>query len=316
MSRRDISVDREQLGETSQPTGMIITNLRGGLGNQMFQYACGLALAADCNLPVRISTDMLQLAAKPRAPEIEEVFKVKAERANGMDLARLLGRMRSRPRARLLLEKPWFAWARGDRFWVEFDRPEMEALRLVSVEGAYLHGYWQSERYFIRHEKLVRTALRFSRPLSGANAEVAERIKAWPSVSMHIRRGDYLTNDHTRAVHGLCSVDYYVAAVKRMQKLEPGLRIMAFSDDPGWVADALQPRIPQMTIVSHNTGSQSFEDMRLMSLCHHHIIANSSFSWWAAWLNPRPDKVVIAPRRWFANGRDASDLVPSSWERL
>ena len=101
-----------------------------------------------------------------------------------------------------------------------------------------------------------------------------------------------------------------------MRGLVPKFRLFAFSDDPAWVVTTLKSRYPEMVVVDHNPGDQSHNDMLLMSLCDHHIIANSSFSWWGAWLNPDTNKIVVAPRKWFANGPDNADLTPESWVRL
>ena len=295
---------------------VVVVNLRGGLGNQLFQYACGLAIVIDCGLPLRLAVDMVGMAATPREPEIEDVFDLEVERVSRQEMLRLLGRMRAPPQVRLLLEKPWFTWARGDRFLIEERVAEVPDLSAVSNEGIYLHGYWQSEQYFVRHAETIRKALRFSRPLHRISAEVARRIKARPSASLHVRRGDYFASAKARAVHGVCDLDYYLRAITRLNEDVPGLRWFAFSDEPEWVENVLRPYCTELEIVRHNQGKDSCYDMHLMSLCSHHVIANSSFSWWGAWLNASPDKIVIAPQRWFADGRDCRAVTPPAWLRL
>ncbi len=190
------------------------------------------------------------------------------------------------------------------------------ALRERARQGGYLQGYWQSERYFAGHAERIRSDFAFRHDMSGANLDVAHAIGQRTAISVHVRRGDYISNAKTLAVHGTCSPDYYHAAIDTLLQRCPGARLFAFSDDPQWVSQMLLPRYPDLVLVDHNKGLDSYNDMRLMSMCRHHIIANSSFSWWGAWLNPIQDKMVIAPSRWFANGTDTQDLIPEGWERM
>jgi hypothetical protein len=132
---------------------------------------------------------------------------------------------------------------------------------------------------------------------------------------MHVRRGDYASNPKTGATHGLCSLDYYEEAIRYISERVEQPIFFIFSDDINWVKCNLKVDFP-CQYVDHNKSMESFNDMRLMSLCQHHIIANSSFSWWGAWLNPGQKKIVIAPRRWFLNSNNVEDLYPASWVRL
>ena len=136
------------------------------------------------------------------------------------------------------------------------------------------------------------------------------------SVSVHIRRGDYISNKDTNALLGVCPMDYYDRAIAYIVERVVNPCFYFFSDDIAWVRRTFS--LPfQSRFVDHNSGRQSFNDMRLMSLCRHHIIANSSFSWWGAWLGRNGDKTVIAPRRWFRRDiMDLKDLCPDSWVLL
>ena len=130
---------------------------------------------------------------------------------------------------------------------------------------------------------------------------------------MHIRRGDYISNPQTSRLHNICSLDYYVEASRQLTSLVADPHFYIFSDDPVWARDNLRLSHP-MTVVDHNPTSEAHEDLRLMSLCRHHIIANSSFSWWGAWLVDVPDKLVFAPAKWFENyAHDIQDFVPPRW---
>jgi hypothetical protein len=205
---------------------------------------------------------------------------------------------------------------RGRQFIVEQEFRYNSELRDLTGRGLYLQGYWQSERYFEKHADALRKEFAFRNTTTGRNEELADQIRQGISVSLHIRRGDYASDPKTLAYHGLCEPEYYFRAIEYMRGHVPKFRLFAFSDDPQWVAGTLKSRYPEMVVVDHNPGDQSHNDMLLMSLCDHHIIANSSFGWWGAWLNPDTYKIVIAPRKWFANGHSTADLIPENWFRL
>lgn len=295
---------------------MIITNLVGGLGNQMFQYACAYALAKEIGTPLKVTVDMFGEYTFHNGPELERAFSIELDPAGRGELRHMIGALRGTPFVRRALTWKKFAFLRGSRFIVEPGYRYWPELLARARGGAYLQGYWQSERYFLRYASAVRKEFVFRDPLNGRNAELAHQILGSNAVSVHVRRGDYASDSKTLATHGVCRPEYYFTAIESVCRRVPGVRLFAFSDDPEWVAETLLPRYPGLTVVDHNQGLTSYNDMRLMSLCHHHIVANSSFSWWGAWLNPNPDKIVIAPQNWFANGIDARDLVPADWERL
>jgi Glycosyl transferase family 11 len=181
---------------------------------------------------------------------------------------------------------------------------------------AYVVGYWQSERYFAAHADQIRRDFTPSKPLEPENAVIAAVISGTTAVSLHVRRGDYVSDAKTQAVHGVCGLDYYARAMAHIEAQIASPRYIVFSDDPDWTRANLTSPHP-MTFVTANPPSRGFRDLQLMSLCRHHIIANSSFSWWGAWLNGRADKIVVAPAQWFASGgKDARDLVPKGWVRV
>lgn len=295
---------------------MIIVNLIGGLGNQMFQYACGSALGRDFGLTVKVATDMFDGYRLHDGPEFIRVFSTSAAVAGFRDMENLLGRWRARPTVRRWLGHDALKLFRGRHFIVEQQFRYSQELQELAKRGVYLQGYWQSERYFEKYADALRKEFAFRNTPSGRNAELAHQIRQDVSVSLHIRRGDYANCPKTLAFHGLCEPDYYVRAIEYVRRNVPRFRLFAFSDDPQWVARTLKSLYPEMVVVDHNLGDQSHNDMLLMSMCHHHIIANSSFSWWGAWLNSDPNKIVIAPRKWFADAPDTADLIPENWIRL
>lgn len=181
---------------------------------------------------------------------------------------------------------------------------------------SYLDGYWQTEQYFPDVREILRQEFQVKYLQDSKSGSLSDLISRTNSVAIHIRRGDYATNSAYHHVHGLCSLDYYHRSTQWMIDKISNPRFFVFSDEPQWAKENLKLGFP-VTIVDHNGGDRSYEDLRLMSQCKHQIIANSSFSWWAAWLNNHPQKSVIAPLKWFNNASfNASDLIPTSWLRL
>jgi hypothetical protein len=183
-------------------------------------------------------------------------------------------------------------------------------------DGVRLDGYWQSEKYFSDIEKIIRREFIVRASPSQKNREMAQRIASCESVSLHIRRGDYLSEPHTASVHGICPLDYYQRCVNAMSGEVKKPHFFVFSDEPRWVERNFSLPFP-MVVVEHNGPQNPHEDLRLMSLCQHQVIANSSFSWWGAWLCGNDHKIVMAPRRWFnRDGYDTRDLIPDGWRLM
>jgi hypothetical protein len=296
---------------------MIVTELISGLGNQMFQYAAGLSLAKRLDSELYIDKTWFDLDIekqtvreyglspfnlKPNfaSPEIIEKFKPK--NGNGL-VHRIQGKMDSL--------KPYFKRKIYKEPFFHYDENFEQA-----IDNTYLIGYWQSEKYFLNIESDVRQAFSLREEATGLNAELKHKIQHSMSVSLHVRRTDMVNNPDVIKTHGACTLEYYHAAAEHIL---PGLtdpEFFVFSDDPEWCKANLELPVP-VTFISHNIGEKAHWDMFLMSCCRHHVIANSSFSWWGAWLNPSEDKRVIAPKQWFAtNERDTKDIIPSSWSRL
>ncbi|GAW34625.1 glycosyl transferase family 11 [Roseovarius sp. A-2] len=280
---------------------MIYARLFGGLGNQLFQYAAGRALAdhLSCDLALdRRSLDDGQSDALRHFADARYVLPDRLPPAKSDSLLRYA---------------LWRAFGRHPRFHREkilgFDPDSFEL-----PGDTYLHGYWQSERYFAGIADRLRADLTFTSPLDPDNAAMAARIDAAPCpVSLHVRRGDYLASSS----YAPCPPEYYRQAVAELRAaLHAPLTCFIFSDDPGWARDALDLGVDQV-VVDLNTPARGAFDLHLMSRCTHHVIANSTFSWWGAWLNPHPGKHVIAPRNWFGTPKLSNpDLVPEGWRRL
>lgn len=289
---------------------MILCNIIGGLGNQMFQYAAGRALSLERG--VRLALDVSDFAKYRlhQGFELKRLFNCPVDIASASEVDYLLGWRRSALARRILL-RPGFSALRPKQFVVEPNFHYWSGFERLGDTG-YLTGYWQSEKYFRRHRDVIREDFRFLPELDAVNASIAKEMAKLESVSLHVRRGDYVNNPKNLVTHGLCSPDYYKDAVKYLANQLSSPVFFVFSDDIPWVKSNLDIGFPTV-YVDHNSGEGSYNDMRLMSVCKHNIIANSSFSWWGAWLNENRDKIVVAPRKWFVNDTNTSDLFPEEW---
>lgn len=289
---------------------MIISHIIGGLGNQMFQYALGRTLSLARGVPLKLDTTDFSGYELHQGFQLARVFSVPAEEATYNDVAAMLGWRRYQI-LRRIMGRPGLLIVRGKRLIVEPCLDYWDGIHQVPAY-CYLSGYWQSERYFQEYRQEIRSDFTFRKPLSGQNQEWSRRIRGVISVSLHIRRGDYVRNPETNAVHGLCSIDYYQSAARHIADLVEAPEFFVFSDDISWARENLNLDFP-CHYICENEGGDSYIDMQLMSLCRHYIIANSSFSWWGAWLNPRDDKIVVAPHKWFSRKPRPRDLLPDRW---
>jgi hypothetical protein len=267
---------------------MIITKIIGGLGNQFFQYAAGRHLAEIHHAEFKIDISEFE-NYEPHAYSLNH-FNIIENYASLEEIAEL----------KYMKEKHF-----------HFD-PEI----LHLPDGSYLHGYWQSEKYFAGIAEIIRNELRVKSLLSGRDAEIAEQIGSHDSVSVHIRRADYVTKKYTE-LFDPCSLKYYLVSIEQLSRVVKKPHFFVFTDDKAWVRENFQLPYP-ITFVDHNGPEKNYEDLRLMSQCKHNIIANSSFSWWGAWLNKNPDKMVFTPKKWFSEkARNSSkDIIPDLWIKL
>jgi hypothetical protein len=184
-------------------------------------------------------------------------------------------------------------------------------------DHCYLSGYWQTEKYFSDIENLIREDFRIIKPLDGQNLGIAEKIKHTESVSIHLRGRDYINRVETKKIHFTCDNSYYERSLSFIREKIKNPHFFVFSDDPEWAKKFLKTNHSFTFVEGNSWNKTSYEDLRLMSLCRHNIIANSSFSWWGAWLNLNVDKIVVAPKKWFADTeRNSQDLIPDGWIKL
>lgn len=291
---------------------MIIVQLLGGLGNQMFQYAAGRSLAIHLDTELKLDASQFDKTKTitPRRYSLAS-FAVRETFASTQDLLRV--RMPSSRLHNFLVGaycafsgRPVLAYKKEPHF--HFD-PDF----FSTPDDAYLEGYWQSPRYFEKHADIIRKEFSLRHSPGAQNDLMAEKIRQSEAVSIHIRRGDYISDPMTFQHHGVCPLDYYHFAIRLIREkcLDPHFYI--FSDDSDWVQQNLMMEVPH-TYVTHNQNTNDAADLWLMSLCQHHIIANSSFSWWGAWLSDYKEKMIIAPKKWVNDETlDTSDLIPPSW---
>jgi hypothetical protein len=265
---------------------MIGVKIYGGLGNQMFQYAIGRALSLKHN--TKLLLDITNIDKHGRRKFELCSFNIKAN---------------------IFKDKLKF------RYLSEIDEKISDYKRLDDIpNNTYLTGYWQSEKWF-KHirEQLIKDftiidneSIEFSR--------LSRQINESNSVSIHVRRGDYAKNIKTRLLHGLCQTEYYISAMELISEKMNNFSLFIFSDDIEWVKKNLPFDNCNKTFITPSRTKRPYEDLILMSLCKHNIIANSTFSWWAGWLNMNKNKIVIAPKRWYRLSK--SSPVPSRWETI
>jgi hypothetical protein len=284
----------------------VTIKLMGGLGNQLFQYATARALTLRTGAELKI--DLSSYIDDPLRRYELASYSINGTIINNSDGVRSRNFVNQLKKVLRLLQS-------REKYYREPHFHYDPSVRNLSVP-VFLEGYWQSEKYFAEHAINIRHDLIPIQPLELENAIVAEQIRSVNAVSVHVRRGDYVENVHTNSYHGVCSIEYYRAAIDWMRRSVGEIHLFIFSDDHEWTKHNLQTNCPTTYVIA-NPPDRGFRDMQLMAMCRHHIIANSSFSWWGAWLNPRPDKIVIAPKKWFANSEnDTRDLIPDAWVRL
>jgi hypothetical protein len=300
---------------------MIISHLMGGLGNQMFEYAAGLALARRRRTVLKLDTTFYHEHDVDDRHYSLDCFNVNAQFATAEEIQRLKTKTtwQERALARMLnvcgvrrfdlLLKPGGA-AHYQKQWTYY--PEFWDL----PDHTYLHGNFMSEKFFAPVADLVRHQFTFRYPPTPAVEEMAARIKSGPSVAVHFRRGDYLPGAKYEGM-GVLVGDYYNEAMASLRRRVPGdTTYYLFSDDIEAIEREYKPAVPHV-FVKCCQHANYYDKIRLMQTCDHNIIANSTFSWWAAWLNPNPDKIVIAPRQWFAKSKNSDvDVVPEAWLRI
>lgn len=294
----------------------VATQMAGGLGNQLFQYAAGRALAT--RLGARLVLDCTPISG-PGRPFVLDRYPVDAEIVHDVPRKphrryfRIPGSLGRRLTDAFHDRVPTKHRIGGHSFRVFAEKREFNYdPHFAKLSGStYLTGYWQSYRYFENAADLIRREIRPTWALSDANRNWLERIQNTNAVSLHVRRGDYLTQKGPTLV---CALSYYESALKHARQVLPEPRFFVFSDDIPWCRGIFVA--PDMAFVDSNGPADAVDDLNLMATCRHHITANSSLSWWGAWLAQHPEQVVIAPDPWVPWVPANPDLIPKHWIRL
>jgi Glycosyl transferase family 11 len=290
---------------------VIVVKLMGGLGNQLFQYAAGKALALKHSTQLTLDTSFLnestQNAHTKRELELQLFFT-----EYQFCTPKELNAFKNTSFLKNLVNK--FAPLKSINYITLNEDGFGFNIRFFSCpKNTYLNGYWQSERYFISIRNILLKELVIKKELPSNCLPIKTAILESNSVSLHIRRGDYISDKNANAFHGILPLDYYYRGITYLNKKYKNLKVFVFSDDIPWAKENLK-LLNDCVFVNVNTHENSVYDLYLMSICEHNIIANSSFSWWGAWLNQNQHKTVIAPKHWFAKKNiNTTDILPNSW---
>ena len=288
---------------------MIIVNLTGGLGNQLFQYSFARYLARlnKCELKLDVSSyksyEWHNYSLSPF--NVDEIFATPEEchyfKGTGLTIFQKIHRKIFN--LNYLLVEDSFQFNPKYKLW---------------NSPGYVSGYWQSEKYFKEIESELRNQFSILIPASKKNQVIIDQMQRENSVSLHIRRGNYVNVNHVNKIHGTCSLNYYNSAVAIISSKVTNPKFYVFSDDINWAKDNLYLNF-ETIFVDINDSKTDYEDLRLMSNCKHNIIANSTFSWWGAWLNSSNNKIVVSPNIWFKDeelNSLTSSLIPEEWYRI
>lgn len=291
---------------------MKIINIIGGLGNQMFQYALAVSLQ-EAHPEERILLDLTNFKGYGihNGFELQNIFHIPFQEATFNELLKvtypLCNYTFSRYAKKILPSRKSMIQ--------ENDAKDIIETFFIEDRNLYIDGYWQHEYYFQHCADTIRKIYTFPDLGDSKNLEVFNRLRESNSTSIHIRRGDYITN---KLYKGICDLDYYREALRIIDHSTKTDIYCIFSDDIDWCKDNLSTIInmENCIFVNWNKGKDSYIDMQLISSCKHNIIANSTFSWWGAWLNTNPSKIVIAPQKWVNTKHPYNSPVPNGWIKI
>jgi len=298
---------------------MIVIFLQGGLGNQMFQYALGRNLAKKYHTEIMFDTTFLD----DRFPRGGVAFY-----NYDLDVFGITPRLTALSKISMALPIPgvWLGIdlmlikARnmfGIRRIAKEKSPAFDPEILATGGNVFLWGYWQSEKYFEDIKDEIRATFTFKMPLAGTAKNIADEIQKTNSVSLHVRRGDYVTAPGARKMMGDTNISYYEKAVAYIAERVKDPHFFVVSNDAAWCRENI--KIPyQVTYLDNaSAGPKNAYHLQLMSLCKHNIIANSTFSWWGAWLKTNPEKIAVATEKWYADRiGDSDDIISKGWIRV
>jgi hypothetical protein len=292
---------------------VVAVRLMGGLGNQMFQYAMGRRLSHESSRPLWLDLGGFRRDSKRRF-ELD-AFTIKAHIARPPIVAEFhapFDKLRGLRRMAARLNGSTWVWISDH----SFDVPGAVGRAIRNGRPLYVEGYWQSPVWFKGIEDVLRKEFVLRKPLMSEVERIVAFSNQESTVGVHVRRGDFVNDPQMARIHAVCTADYYRKAARLMQDRVPGARFIVVSDEPNWVEANLGLAADQVTVPSGGERSAA-ADLSLLAGCRHHILSNSTFGWWAAWLSERTGSVVIAPDRWFVGKhKEPSGLIPAHWIRI
>ncbi|MES2425913.1 MAG: alpha-1,2-fucosyltransferase [Bacteroidota bacterium] len=286
---------------------MIIVKLQGGLGNQMFQYAAGKSLAVKHNVPLFLDHSYLERNNRS--------FNGFTARTYGLDIFNISG---NRLSAQVIDQ--YFDSGSDSAVYAYTELPVSYDARFRTLKPAvHIRGNWQSPKYFKAVSDLLKNEFSFKESdLIEKNDLLVNQILNCNSVAIHVRRSDYITPPGISKIYHTCTVEYYQKAISAILDRFADIDFFVFSDDIKWAEGNLKTERASIHFIHRNLDAD-WLDMYLMSICKHNIIANSTFSWWAAWLNANVNKNIIAPSKWFEivpPGFNINYLYPKEWVKI
>jgi|SRR3989344_5899153 len=293
---------------------MIIVRLQGGMGNQMFQYALGRSLAIKNN--VQLGLDLTFLLDRTHIPNFTFRdyqlcnFNIEANVVSKKDVPFLHRKYNLGIFMRYIdyIRRKLLPTSGKEKVGYHFD-----PVILNLGQNVYLEGWWQSYKYFVEYQNIIRKDFTLKNPPASNIQILGNEISNTNSLCIHIRRGDYVGNKH----HEIIGKEYYNKGIEKIKSLTKIDKIYVFSDDIKWCEENIKFEFPTIFVGDEYAGEKDEGHMYLMSKCHYFIIANSSFSWWGAWLADYKDTIVIVPKQWFGDKSISSnDLIPPEWIRI
>lgn len=285
---------------------MILVNLSGGLGNQMFQFALYTKLKSMGKKPILVKNHVVHSMRSMNRCTIFDAFK--------LDKKYSVYKVENNNRIKRVFERCFVKCF--NILYTQYREREVGLFdeNVLSCENCYLDGYWQTDKYFSDCRSELISAFTLKHPLDEKNNLILSKIKQSSiAISVHVRLGDYTTVEAHQIYGNICTLDYYEKAFDYFENKYENPIFFIFSNEPNKVSESFKSH--NFFIINTNDENTGFIDMFLMSQCQHNIIANSSFSWWGAWLNENPNKEVVAPKKWI-NSRRMIDICPDLWIRF
>ncbi len=295
---------------------MIITEILGGLGNQLFEYAHARFLSLRLKQDLQFDISFFDRYHRKDVYRLDK-FNTNIKIASDDEIYRIKRKVRKPVILRRIYRKLGGSPYVNSKY--HFDNERIDSCDIETLkyyDDLYISGYFGNQKYFIEIEDVIRKAFTLKKTLNLDNKQVLSQIKKSNSVSIHIRRGDYVNNNYFAEI----PLNFYHKSVDYIERHYPQSTYFIFSDDLNWAKENL--KLEQKTVfVDINNESTDYMELILMAACKHNIIANSTFSWWSGWLNNNPDKIVIAPQKWYNNKEtqisyENGNLVPNNWIKL